>query len=583
MAELLPIQMGRQMKIAWRKLLGRLKISTGDDFERTVLPYLRVLWPAIIASPRLMQMDRKGIDLLVETGSTKHFEVVVQAKGFTIEEEIQEQQVRKQIIPSIRKFAKSGLTCDTYVLLHNRNEAKKAEADLIQVELDLLIANGKAKNFKVFGREVFVSAVETHLTEKIRNKLNERSLVLLKNHLDYFHFGNLLVSEVPVTHSRWAPSAFTGPSISVESSKTCNAAEFVAPNAKSRYSLLIGSFGIGKTTTALQLASAVGFSVVYIPAAAITAHLDGLNTNLLLRRIISAIEVLEDFDEQDAIVLTNVAAVVLNKLLTQQNHRFLLVIDGLDEHRSYGTAAGLNALTKELTDIQCPIILTTRKEHFEALSGNYASIFDGVSKIKDPKRHIDVFELGNWTTEQGLNLLTAALSRVSEQSQKHAINELILSVKSSDRALSRDLLSHPLFMQMTLDLIFENQEWDLANQNILIEHWCRSKINRDLMLPRVPIEGDFDRNEYVSNMLSAMAQVSNFMKDVESGEMLESIDVNCILPIVTETLRMNINSSTLVLTSLLVPSQMRRGSIMKVKFFHRSIQEYFRDYKPIEI
>lgn len=50
---------------AWRKWSGILATSTDRDFERKVLPFLRLFWPSLHQLPARGPWDAKGIDLLV--------------------------------------------------------------------------------------------------------------------------------------------------------------------------------------------------------------------------------------------------------------------------------------------------------------------------------------------------------------------------------------------------------------------------------------------------------------------------------------------------------------------------------------
>jgi len=47
-----------------------------------------------------------------------------------------------------------------------------------------------------------------------------------------------------------------------------------------------------------------------------------------------------------------------------------LIIDGLDESRTYASARGMTQLTNELAELRCPVVLVTRKSHFDSTFGN---------------------------------------------------------------------------------------------------------------------------------------------------------------------------------------------------------------------
>ncbi len=54
----------------WKDGSGRLAVAEEDDFERAVLPLLRLTWPGMQQAPRKKSWDQRGIDLFVWADST---------------------------------------------------------------------------------------------------------------------------------------------------------------------------------------------------------------------------------------------------------------------------------------------------------------------------------------------------------------------------------------------------------------------------------------------------------------------------------------------------------------------------------
>ena len=292
------------MEAAWKTVRGKLMVAHGDEFERLALHYLRVIWPPMIQAPRLQRLDRFGVDLCVPH-SDASFDVVVQAKGFKVDEQLLESQVRNQILPSIEKYRDSPLVCDQYVLLHNRDGANRESAAEIQTALDRLVQEGKAKSVQLWDCFAFIKQVRNQIDRRIREKLSERSHSILLQQASFFHFGNQFVSNVPLGRSRWNPGSslgqdFDGPFVDT------NAAKLIASPRKVRYALLIGTFGIGKTTTVLRAAEARELVVVYVPAHMIRREHGSQGTNLLLRNLDEELNLLDDFPADTSEVLHDV-------------------------------------------------------------------------------------------------------------------------------------------------------------------------------------------------------------------------------------------------------------------------------------
>jgi hypothetical protein len=570
------------MEAAWRAVLGKLAVAGGDDFERTALHYLRIIWPAMIQAPRLQKLDRFGVDLCVTNPARdQHLAVSVQAKGLRIDEQLLESQVLNQILPSIEKFRKSPLTCDHYVLLHNRDGSDRAMARLIQAALDQLVRDGKAHCAHLWDRNAFVKELRNHIDRRIRAKLVDRSDALLRRQQRLFHFGDLFVSHVPLHQFRWRPQApFQHDDFERTSYVNADAAKLIASPRKVRYGLLMGSFGTGKTTTALRAANAKELQVIYVPAHTIHREHGSQGTNYLLRNLNEELDLLEDLPADTAEFLEPLLGAALARVLKQPDNQFVLVIDGLDEHRFYGTPYGLQWLTNELAELQAPIVLTTRREHFLALFGNYELAMGDLSKRGGADRSIDVIQLGPWTLVQATELLERAIDRTQNPDQVARMNELLrrLTSEHHETPAPSILLGHPLFLQMTLDLIVDGEKELAENDDQLIELWLRRKIGRDLIVPRLDSSIPFSVENYTDRMLSAMGQIALQMQSnsEKSQAPAEFIDVDSAVSIVRKNIDLpNMDFPTILATSLLVPTRRKRSRVLEITFFHKALQDFF--------
>jgi hypothetical protein len=559
------------METAWKRVGGQLSIANGEEFERTALHYLRVIWPMMIQAPRLQRLDRFGVDLCVPDLDT-HFQVVVQSKGFKVDEQLLESQVRDQILPSIQKFRNSSLTCDKYILVHNRDGANRLCASQIQSELDLLVRDGKAKSAILWDRSIFVKEVRNHLDSCIRDKLLDRSRLILKQQESFFRFGKIFVSEVPLSQFIWKPGALNQPDFDSCNFVNTQAVKIIASSRDVRYSILIGSFGIGKTTTVLRVADAEGLIPIYVPAYTIFRKKSGQGTNLFLGHLEEGLDLLEDFPADTSEVLRDVIGSVLGRILRQTNEKFVLIIDGIDEHSFYSTPFGLQWLSNELAELCCPIVLTTRREHFLSLIGNYRQATENLSKKGGADRVIEILHLGSWSQGQAQELLLRAIEISQNEEQSNKIRHLLDRITSNTSALSSRLLSHPIFLQITLDLIVEGEDWLLDDENQLMELWARKKIQRDLSKPRLEQIVSVDVDYYTEGMMLSMDGIALEMLDTSK----ETMNAEKVVEIVREKMGiLQLDATAILMTSLLIPASTRRGLVLEMKFFHRKFQEYF--------
>ena len=140
-----------------------------------------------------------------------------------------------------------------------------------------------------------------------------------------------------------------------------------------------------------------------------------------------------------------------------------------------------------------------------------------------------------------------------------------------------ELLAHPLFLQMTLDLFFQGHEELMNSEEKLIDTWVRAKIERDLESPRLHGFGSLDVDDYVDGMCSSMREIALKMASADTDK--SAVDEYSLDEVLESARRhttvYGLDSSTLLLTSLYVPVTKPRGERKVVRFFHRRIQDHF--------
>src|SRR5437870_4518609 len=124
----------------WKKHSGYLATAEEDEFERRLLPFLRLRWPLIVQAPRKRHWDARGIDLFVWSDSGA-LPIVVQAKGFKVRE-LGADQLR-QVEESIDKFEKSDVQADMYLLVHNRDSRSEDFRRRVATRMERLVVSGR--------------------------------------------------------------------------------------------------------------------------------------------------------------------------------------------------------------------------------------------------------------------------------------------------------------------------------------------------------------------------------------------------------------------------------------------------------
>jgi hypothetical protein len=300
-----------------------------------------------------------------------------------------------------------------------------------------------------------------------------------------------------------------------------------------------------------------------------------MGTNYFMQNVVRSQEMFADFDDQSRHELDRLAGPVLAKMLRKRESNYVLVVDGIDENHTYSTSRGILQLTNELAELTCPIVLTTRKEHFDSTFSNFESMLE---ELSDRRQHrvARVIELQIWSDIEVCDFLAQAESKATREQIEH-LKGLLKLVKTGELyKVFQSLPRHPLFLQMLLDLAVTGQ-CNIRDRVQLITSWVEEKVKRDLMVPRLtPIE-IVDRGTFIADMMTIMENVAHFMtgKDGDEYYLVETIDSEVVTSLARDVLGNRVGDiSSLVTTSLLMPAARRRKG-MPVKFFHRILHEYF--------
>jgi hypothetical protein len=555
---------------------GELAVATDRDFERKVLPFLRLFWKDLVQAPSKKTWDAKGIDLLTNANE-KVLNCVVQCKGFEVQELLADHAI--QVRDSVERFIQSGVECDTYLLVHNRDRRQRGIHKRIEGYVARASAEGGAKHSEVWDRQTLIKQAEKKIQEIINDRLRKHSNLLLHRLEVLFEETVFWIANVPIAEQRikfrHLKDCDIGP-LSQYRSRSLTEALF--DTDKTRWSMLTGSFGMGKTTAALLTATDSHRTTVYIECSKLKSDDIGGGVNALMREAISSLDLFESSCDQDRFLHEQLAGVTLNKMLRTSPDDYLIIVDGLDENRFYSRIRGFGILSNQLSEFNCPIILITRREHFKETIGDISSAFFEWSRKNGPSREAKVLDLGLWNEEQISQIVDGVGKQHTGDEQSNLLQLQRIVRDGRAQEIYGDVISRPLFLQFIISDVLEEGVRP-QNRTELIGGWVSRKIKRDRQTPRMSLDLHIDTNQFVRQMSLLMEDAAANMVEqgVNSVELQEFVGEYTLIHLAREHFgKMPDSVLGIILNSLLVPVSFRRDDReLQLKFVHRLFQEYF--------
>jgi hypothetical protein len=276
------------------------------------------------------------------------------------------------------------------------------------------------------------------------------------------------------------------------------------------------------------------------------------------------------------------AGAILRYLLREPRSKFLFILDGLDEHHALTRLSGLQRLSNQLAEFSGPVIVTTRREHLEAMFGDFSTAFSELGRKFGAARRMTALYLDRWTSRE-VRLVIEQAARLVGEVEKTRLKHLLHTIDAGSAPYG-DLIYQPLFLQFILEDVAEGGGAG-ADRPALIHRWIRRKILRDRETwAPVPSAGRalaydrLDTEEYVAKICSAMASIATATSVEQDGrrQLVEGLPGKQVMAIVDKT--MNAGSGDLLsvlLNSVLTTLGPRRGEDVQVGFALRILHEYF--------
>jgi hypothetical protein len=420
------------------------------------------------------------------------------------------------------------------------------------------------------------------MQQLVEAMLLERSRELSVHFRSLFRFADCHVSEVPVSERHLIFKRGASPQVGqLQGPNIRNPTALLEQASGTKWVVLSGQFGAGKTTAALSAATSSRRRTVFVPCQAVPAAVfTAGTTSSLLTHIADELPALEHIPDEDRAAVAKIARTVVVYLLRKPKSELLFVLDGLDEHHVLATLSGLQRLSNQLAEFSCPVVLTTRREHLESMLGDFNAALSEIGSKHRSEREAQVLYLERWTNEQSLLVVESAASVVAGE-ERARLEELGRGL-ATGRHPYGDLVLHPLFLQFILEDVAEGGV-QAPTRAALIRAWVHRKIRRDretwvpaAMAARQHVREGMDTEEFIDRMCAAMARVAFEMTvtEGETHELLESLPASRILEIVGAEFG-PVDLLPVLLNSVLTTLGPRRGRNVPIGFALRILQEYF--------
>lgn len=564
------------------RYLKELAGKTNRDFQRGCYELLKEVWPEMRYAKDLREFDRAGIDLYLANPKNSQFSLVMQCKGFEALN-FSEKQFG-QCVESIGKYVKSKYSCDEYILVVNQPYFKDTLVRRkLEKELKTIEEAGKSKKTALFDLRQFLNFLFDNLVDLLLKRFEIQNSEYLNQYETVMGSG-VYVSEVPF--KRLAPIAY-GKNTGLRS----NPLQFICRDIEAKlgptrkepgrqvqkfWTIVVSEFGFGKTSLLLRIAgelNRLGFGALYVPIALIPPNGFDAETNFI--RCLWQI-IFEPSAELD-LNRPSVWDVPLRDIL-QSRQDFVILLDGLDEHRYAYTHEGIRQIMNGLRHLTRHVVLSVRREFWDERSGSIEMA------IGRADRNSQVVVLDEWS-EEAIILFLNEKRRVTGST---SLNNLVSLVKAGQyQEFYGDIPKRPLFLEMLAQDVIDGQ---LKKRTVaqLYEKYLVQKMERDVTSPYSsnkytgrPLASHhldlFDLQGRLLGMLEEVAAKTAVSSAQTGSQLLEkfpeewvkaaakSVDLpaDSVLPYMIGTVLVPVGKRT------------RQPPFLEVRFAHRSYQEYF--------
>jgi hypothetical protein len=563
------------------KLSWALISAGSDSFPSRVLPLLRSAFHERLGTALPVSLSALGRGHLVWPATQPSFLI---ASCLWMEgKEIGAEQTR-QCLDAIRFFGSSGLQAEIFLLIHNQDHQGQELRDSVQKELQALVDSGQARTAELWNRQKVLQEAFDGMLRHTVSLLQERSLSTER-------FEALPTELAPLEQvpSRVATLLIDQHGLKdiIETDPLPIPADAILDREEGTLSLLIGEFGLGKTTTVARAAARTPGQLLYVAGAGISRdEVHGAKDFLI--RCFDQDMLLAGFPEEEHPTFRLLSRPAVEYILKGNTALALaVVVDGIDESGILSRRGGFQHLFNMFHEVRVPTLFTMRTEMWIDGQKDFASAFGSPAGHGERRnRKVRLVELLPWDVDQIRTLIRRFRDGRPDDAEKSRLEGLEHLLDNGEfELLYGDIPRRPLFLQMILDTVTEEGIPRLrVGRARLLHDWVRRKIRRDIEEPekygmgRAPLVAERETSTTVEDVAwEAMVRAAAAM--VERVEGVLELKPDCLLnPLLASSPRLAqiVEPQALFLHSLLLPVRRETlGSARRVRFAHRTFQEFF--------
>lgn len=560
-------------------LLLDLAAANAADFERLALGYLHL---ALAAPGQRLAKDAfraTGGGYLVRAGEAAH-PVFVQPVRFEGQSEALGNAEVHHCREAIARFSEGAVQAEAYLLVHNLDPRSPVFREGLGRELEALRSSGRVGHALTWDGRDLLEAAFDGLFDFILARARSGSLSVgsVENALADRED---LLTQVPLQVS-WltADQQLLAAGEEFEAKTVADPAALLLDSKPTERTLLLGSFGFGKTTAVARSLLRQDFQVLYVPGAAITQDVAGSKT--LLSRCLNAEPLFADYPPEERKTYERILRSVAEHMFKDPSLPLALVIDGLDESPFLCRKAGLAHLLNTLEPVRVPVVLAMRSEYWLSRRGDLQPTA-GKREIRgEPRiRRVRKLNLLPWREEEILLFVQRFRDTCTDPAELERLARLeALVADGRFEEIYGDIPRRPLFLRLIAE---SATAIGLPSERIgrarLFRDWALWKIRRDLQVdrPHLRFEGE-PTEDVVETAWEAMLWAAGSMTKLDEEGKLEMLPEYPFDQLRTATPRLERLDDVLALSlqSLLVLSRARIGERLPcISFAHRAFQEFF--------
>lgn len=550
--------------------------ASGHSFQAVCHELLAPFIPMLINARTMGEVDGAGADLYRLNEATGDFEWAIQCKGFELD--FGESQLT-QCLKSIDSFQKAARATEKYRLVINRPIKDAVLRTRLNQKLSELETSGKALSAEAWPLDQFLIWLGNAARQWISERIVERGRALKADYSEAMDW-RFYIEDVPF--SRDSGQTKNGLIFTLEE-EALHWSEIDAtrdPSLAGRI-FVVSEFGFGKTSLLLTLFERLEQTHLLPIFAPLTQFgMDALNEKVLAGSIFETL--ITESDAPRSEIVRKILREGVVSVLRRERSAVLLV-DGIDEHPLCHNTDGLAHFLNSLANFPGYCVMTVRKEFWDERYGNFESAF---RQSKNWNKRRAVVLLSEWQHHQ-IQEFIAELEKFDEYHRSEGFRQFSGIIKRrTHTAYYGDIPMRPLFLRMLADDAAEGVI-ERENLAVLYHRYFIRKLDLDRFnLAKTPGTGrrlplnDSDANARAYILIDVLTDIAKKMilaysEEEGSLELLPTIQESELLELLNDRKVQIANVLELLTHSVLVPDGPRRNSDIKLRFAHKSFQEWF--------